>query len=128
MDESDEQFITNSSEENRRKSVRHSITGPVHFQWQAVGGRWYDGIGITRDIGKGGVFIETDSMLPVNSSIKLTVTLPSALQPMITLQLGGTGYIRHLRREPYPARGFGASVVFHVEVPKSAGNTTDGER
>lgn len=119
MDESDEYSTTNSGKELKRKTVRHSITGTVEFQWQAVDGRWHDGIGITRDIGKGGVFIESDSIPPVGSPLKLTVTLPSESSRNIILQLGGTGSVRHVRREPYPTNGFGVSANFHVEVPMS---------
>jgi hypothetical protein len=103
----------------KRHIIRYSITGAVWFEWQAADGQWYDGIGITRDIGKGGVFIESDSIPPVGSPLKLTVTLPSESNPHATLQLGGMGSVRHVRREPHPTNGFGVSVNFHVEAPKS---------
>ena len=91
-------------------------------------GRWHDGIGITRDIGKGGVFIESDSIPPVGSPLKLTVTLPSESSRNMILQLGGAGYVRHIRQEPSQTTGFGASAVFDVDVPMSTGNAEGGER
>jgi hypothetical protein len=119
MDESDEHSITNSSNEDKRKDIRHSITGIVQFQWRSADGQWHDALGMTRDIGRGGVFIESDSIPPVGSPLKLTVTLPSASNPQITLQLGGMGSVRHVRQESLQKIGFGASAVFHVEVPMS---------
>jgi len=51
------------------------MAGPVRFQWQAEDGQWYDVVRSTRDIGKVGVFIESDSLesgewqlVPVSSS------------------------------------------------------------
>jgi hypothetical protein len=118
----------NTCPNDRRKTVRYLITGAVRFEWQAVDGQWYDDIGITHDIGKGGVFIESDSIPQVGSPLKLIVTLPSASKPNITLPLGGAGYVRHIRQEPSQTTGFGASAVFNVEEPMSTGNTEGGER
>ena len=117
VNESSQHPTTPADPEDNRKSARYLITGMVQFEWQAAGGQWYDGIGITRDIGKGGVFIESDSIPPVGSPLKLTAILPSESRPNISVQLGGTGYVRHVRRQGYPTIGFGASAVFRVEVP-----------
>jgi|SRR5664279_1078938 len=105
--------------DDRRKTVRYLIAGAVRFQWLAANGEWEDVVGITSDIGKGGVFIETVSTPPIGSPLKLTVTLHPASKPNITLQLDGAGYVRHVRQEPSEPSGFGASAVFHVEVPTS---------
>jgi hypothetical protein len=118
----------NTCPNDRRKTLRYLITGAVRFEWQAVDGQWYKDIGITHDIGKGGVFIESDSIPQVGSPLKLTVTLPSASKPNTTLQLGGDGDVRHIRQEPSQTTGFGASAVFDVEVPMWTGNTEGGER
>jgi len=120
MNESSEHPITNSDPRNRRTATRYQITGMVSFKWQSADGCFYEGIGIARDIGKGGVFIESDSIPPVGSPLTITVTLPGGSKPNVTLQLSGSGYVLHLQREPYPASGFGASAGFHVEVPKSS--------
>ena len=109
-------------------SARYLITGMVQFRWQAVDGQWYDGIGLTRDIGKGGVFIESDSIPPVASTVTLQVTLPAQSPPNITLQLEGMGSVRHVQRDPYPTSGFGVAAIFHVEVPMSTENTKGKER
>jgi hypothetical protein len=128
MDEPAKCTTSNAHREDRRKTIRFPIIGAVQFQWQARDGQWHNDIGITRDIGKGGVFIESDSIPPVGSPLTLTATLPSESNPNIILQLGGTGSVRHVLLEPKQTSGFGASTIFHVEVPKSTGNTTDGER
>ena len=120
MNESNEHPITSAGPGDRRKTTRYEITGMVSFKWQAVDGCLYEGIGLTRDIGKSGVFIESDSIPPVGSPLTLTVTLPSESKSTMTLQLGGSGYVRHLRREPHPTHGFGASAAFHVEVLTSS--------
>ncbi len=117
VNESNQHSGTPADPKDNRKSARYLITGMVQFEWQAADGQWYDGIGITRDIGKGGVFIESDSIPPVGSPLRLTAILPSDSKLTISVQLGGTGYVRHVRREGHRAIGFGASAVFRVEVP-----------
>ena len=118
---------TSDCREDKRKSERHLIAGAVQFKWQAADGCWYEGIGITQNIGKGGVFIESDSTPPVAANVTLTVTLPAQSQPQITLQLGGTGSVRHVRRQQYPTNGFGVAADFRVEMPKSTYETS-GDR
>ena len=127
MDEPDEHSTSNTKPEDKRRIIRYSITGMVEFEWQAVDGQWHDDIGITRDIGKGGVFIESGSIPSVGSPIKLTVTLPSELTPNLILELGGNGTVRHVRLEPSQPSGFGASAIFHVDVPTRTGDTKDRE-
>ncbi len=128
MNESNQHPTTGSDPEDQRKSARYLITGMVQFRWQAVDGQWYDGIGLTRDIGKNGVFIESDSIPPVGSPLTLIAILPSESKPEVTLQLSASGHVRHVRREQYPTNGFGVAADFHVGFPKSTANTKTGER
>jgi hypothetical protein len=99
------------------------ITGRVWFQWQSAQGIWYDGVGTTRDIGKAGVFVESESVPPVASALKLIVVLPKERETDSTLCLSGSGHVRHVRQEPSQTKGFGASAVFRTEVPMSTENT-----
>ena len=127
MDESGEYSTTDAKSKDKRRIFRYSITGAVQFQWRAADGQWYDDVGITHDIGKGGVFIESDSIPPVGSPLKLTVTLPSESTPNVTLQLSGSGTVCHVRQGRTQPSGFGASAIFHVDVPMPTGNTEGGE-
>jgi hypothetical protein len=112
----------------RRKSARHLITGRVWFQWQTADGNWYGGVGTTRDIGKAGVFVESESTPPVASPLKLIVVLPTGWDSDTSLCLSGSGDVRHVLQEPRQKSGFGASAVVQKEVPMSTGDTTGGER
>jgi len=112
----------------RRKSARHLITGRVWFQWQTADGNWYGGVGTTRDIGKAGVFVASESTPPVASPLKLIVVLPTGWDSDTSLCLSGSGDVRHVRQKPSLTNGFGASAVFHTEVPMSTGYTTGGAR
>ena len=112
---------TNAEAEEKRKAVRYRISGLVSFQWLAANGEWKDGVGITRDIGKAGLFVESESIPPVSSVLKLIVSLPAGGNKEIMLRLGGTGYVRHIRQGPSQPSGFGASAIFHVVVPTSKG-------
>jgi len=116
--------VTKSTENNhradRRQTVRYPITGAVQFQWIAGDGQWHDAIGTTRNIGTGGVFIESGSIPPVASVLDLIVTIPAGSQSNVTLQVGGIGFVRNVRQESCQTIGFGASAVFHTEVPMSS--------
>jgi|BarGraIncu00222A_1022003.scaffolds.fasta_scaffold66926_2 hypothetical protein len=119
MDTPVKHSTANTDREDRRKSVRYPLTGAVQFQWHARDGQRYDGVGIARDIGKGGAFIESDSTPPVASVLRLTVTLAAESKSDVTLQLVGVGFVRYVRRDSCQKIGFGASGVFHTEVPIS---------
>ncbi len=108
-----------SGRTDRRKSLRYPITGRAWFQWQSADGGWHDGIGITRDIGKSGVFIESDSAPPVGSAFKLIVALPAGWESRSTLCLRGSGHVCHILWEANQTAGFGASAAFNVEAPMS---------
>jgi hypothetical protein len=115
MDQPVKYAATKPYREDRRANLRYPISGLVQFQWRGADG--HDTIGVTRDIGKGGVFIESDSIPPVASVLKLIVTLPAESKGDVTLQLGGIGVVRNVGRGVCQKRGFGTSAVFHVEIP-----------
>ena len=104
---------------DRRMSVRYLIRGVVWFQSLTANGEWKDAAGITRDIGTSGLFVESELVPPVSSALKLTASLPAGWGKDITVRLGGSGFVRHVRHGPSEPSGFGASAVFHVEVPIS---------
>lgn len=118
----------NAHSHERRKSARHLITGRVWFQWQTADGSWYGGVGTTRDIGKAGVFVESESIPPVPSALKLIVVLPTGWDSDTSLCLSGFGDVRHVQQKPSQTNGFGASAVFHTEVPMSTKYTKGGEK
>ena len=120
MDKPVRYSATKAIREDRRRNVRYLITGTVWFQWLAADGNWYNAIGTTRDCGKEGLFIQSDSRPPMASPLRLVVTLPTTWKSGTSLCLSGTGCVRHIQREPRQASGFGASAVFHTEVPISA--------
>ena len=105
--------------DNRRRSARYLITGTVWFQWLAADGNWYNAIGTTRDCGKEGLFIQSESMPPMASTLRLVVTLPTSRKSGASLCLSGTGYVRHVQGLSRQQRGFGASAAFQTEVPIS---------
>ena len=128
MDNPRQYPTANTCPNDRRKTVRYLIIGTVRFEWQAVDGEWYDALGMTHNIGRAGLFVESESVPSVGSPLKLTVTLPSESTPNMTLQLSGSGTVCHILQEQCQPSGFGASAVFHVDVPMSTGSTEGGER
>jgi len=107
----------------RRRGVRYRISGMVWFQWQAPDGQRYEAIGITHDIGKAGLFVESASIPPVASHLNLVVALPGQENSRITLRLVGEGQVCHVGQGTSEPDGFGASSVLHVEMkPRGPAN------
>jgi hypothetical protein len=111
----------NPPDNERRKRVRYAVAGSVRFQWQSADCQWVDAVGTALDMGNAGVFVESASIPPLSSALRLIVSLPTGWSNNPVLQLRGSGYVRHVRREPGQPSGFGASAVFQVEelTPKA---------
>jgi|SRR5271169_6939425 len=105
----------------RRQSARYQITGAVCFQWRAEDGNWYEARGCTGNISRAGAFIESDNLPPVGSAVKLVATLSIGWRSDRPLSLSGAGDVRHVRQGACHASGYGASVVFRMEVPMPVG-------
>jgi hypothetical protein len=119
MDNLPKHGVADTYPDERRKSARHMINGRVWFQWQTGDGTWRDGVGTTRNIGEAGVFVQSEFIPPVASTIKLIVVLPTGWETDTTLCLSGWGDVRHAPQEPPQTCGFGASAVFRKELPLS---------
>jgi len=100
--------------------VRYPIISAATFEWQDASGRRHEAMGITRDIGRAGLFIETETVPLIGSLLQVRVTLPAPEKGAVALRLGGVGQVRHHQHWPGGGDGFGASVVWHLNTPKRA--------
>jgi hypothetical protein len=103
---------------DRRRAPRYPIAAAARFERQDASGRWHEAIGITRDIGRAGLFVEAEVLPPVASLVRFTVTMPASENGAVTLRLGGVGEVRHCQHGPAGGTGFGASVVWHLKTPE----------
>jgi len=99
----------------RRRSTRYQIRGAAWFQWETDAGHLREGMGVTRDIGKAGAFIETPEKPPVGARLKAVVTIASDEKDPMRARLCGAGDVRHVQPGGEAGGGFGAWVVFHTE-------------
>jgi hypothetical protein len=102
---------------DRRRSARYPIAGAVWFQWKEADGGKHAARGVTHDIGKGGVFVECESLPPIASALELNVALSLNWNQNATVRLRGVGDVRHLQSGACARNGYGAAVVFHMETP-----------
>jgi hypothetical protein len=119
MDKTARYSSANNHPDDRRRSVRYLINGTVWFVWRAANEEWCNGVGSTRDIGKGGLLIESEAEPPIGSMLKLIAEVPVQWTSAATLQLSGVGFVCRVNQEPSQRSSFGASAVFHTEVPIS---------
>jgi hypothetical protein len=101
---------------DRRRSARYPVAGAVWFQWKEADGAQHAGSGVTHDIGKAGVFVESESLPPLATTIRLDVGLALDWSPNAMVRLRGVGDVRHLRSKACARSGYGAAVVFHIET------------
>ena len=123
MDEFPTYATAETYPDDRRKSRRYSMAVPVRFQWRADDGRWHNAIGVTRDIGIAGLFVESTSVPPVDSVLELTVTLPATSKFDTTLQLSCIAVVRHVQQESCQMSGFGVVADFYPSLSMSTGST-----
>ena len=114
-----EQPKATGSSPDRRGSERYPIVGVVSFEWEAPGGDWHYSSGTTRNIGKGGAFVECASPPPIASLVRVVVTLPTYSRTHGPACLYGNGDVRHSRCETLKTGGFGACAEFQLELPLS---------
>jgi len=98
----------------RRQSARFLLAAAVRFEWRAMDGEWHKAVGSTRNISKAGAFIETGTLPPIGSAVRMVATLPTKWTADGVLRLRGAGDVRHVRQ--IDTVGFGASVVLRLEV------------
>jgi hypothetical protein len=108
----------NATATERRNCSRFRLTGDAWFHWQAAGGDQGLGEGETRDVCKGGAFIESNNVPPVDTQIKLVVTLRGQEKDSMTVCLFRSGAVRHVRNKDGTVVGFGAAVLFHTEAQR----------
>ena len=125
MDKPAHYSAANIYPEDVRLNGRYLITGQVWFLWRGPDGECRKGIGITHDIGETGVFIETESIPPLASPLKLVVALPVEWGPDIIVRLSGAGWVRHVRQGTGQSSGFGASAMFRTDLPMSTESTQE---
>lgn len=107
--------------DDRRKGVRYLIRGTVWFEWLAADGQLHEAFGLSREIGKDGAFVESESAPPLGTPVKLAVTLPTSWRPDVNLHLHGAGDVRHIRVDRGRTSGYGARVAFQTGMPMSSG-------
>ena len=76
-----------------RKHSRYELGIPVTFFWKDAEETQHEGIGLTRDIGVGGLFVLTTSPPPLQSVVKLKAFLPPGKNAVPALQIRGQGRV-----------------------------------
>lgn len=99
---------------DRRKAARFALRGEARFECETANGQRLDGRGVSRNLSRNGVFVETETVLPVASAVTVEVTLASGVGKGLGLRLHGMGEVRHIEAECAGTKGFGALVGFRT--------------
>ena len=104
----------------RRHSTRFHLQGEAWFEWKTSAGPRREGVGTTKNVGREGAYIETDTAPPAASNVKIIVTFCSGQSDEFQVRLCGCGTVRHVQGQITRNEGFGAWVPFHNEPPFEA--------
>jgi hypothetical protein len=98
-----------------RRSKRYRLRAFVKFAWEDLQGTTIRGEGQTRDISAAGLFVLTGDRLPLETPLKLEVTLPSLREDNSGACLRTHGQVVHSEDI-----GFGAvaNMGFQIQLPE----------
>ncbi len=99
-----------------RRSKRYRLRAFVKFAWENMQGITVRGEGHTRDISPGGLFVLTGDRLPLETAVKLEVSLPPLREDKSGVSLRTHGQVVH--SEDF---GFGAvaNMGFQMQFSES---------
>jgi len=104
----------------RRQTTRFQLRGGAWFEWQTTAGPRLEGVGTTRNVGREGAFIETDTVPPVATDVKIIMPFCSGQSDEFQVRLSGCGTECHVQGPITGNEGFGAWVTFRNEPPSVA--------
>jgi len=111
-----------------RKHNRYRLDAPVRFIWKDEREIQDEGMGLTRDIGVGGVFVITQACPPLEVSVHVEVFLPRLHSKARQLLLQGDGQV--IRVEPGgpsgTGGGFAAAFTAFLVRDREGALTEDG--
>ncbi len=96
-----------------RKHNRYRLGAPVSFIWRDERKVRHEGIGLTRDIGLGGVFVLTQACPPLEVSVHVTLVLPRLHSEARPLLVQGDGQV--IRVEPGGPSGTGGGFAATIK-------------
>jgi len=74
----------------RRRHQRHDLSAPVQFDWESLDYGPYHGSGITRNVSATGLFVMTEDVPPVGTTVHFEVDLKtSRLDSTVTVRARG---------------------------------------
>jgi len=102
---------------DQRQNNRYQLKTAVKFSWESPQNGICRGEGVTRDISPSGVFVLTDERLPLGTTVKLEVTLPSPRNAPSGAFLRTRGHIVRAEQLGFAAV---AEMGFRMQFPEIA--------
>jgi hypothetical protein len=98
---------------NVRATLRYALQTEVEFRWTGADGGAKDGRGQTRDISQKGAYVEASSFPPNGAIVKLSISLPPALESGKVVRMEARGRVVRVEteRRSHGASGGGFAVV-----------------
>jgi len=102
---------------DQRQSKRYQLKTAVKFSWESPQGGMSRGEGFTRDISPSGVFVVTGARLPLGTTVKLEVALPTPRKEASGASLRTRGHVVRSEQLGFAAV---AEMGFRMQFPEIA--------
>ena len=102
---------------DQRQNRRYQLKTAVKFSWESLQNGICRGEGVTRDISPSGVFVLTGERLPLGTTVKLEVALPSPRKEPSGAVLRTRGHIVRSEQLGFAAV---AEMGFRMQFPEIA--------
>jgi len=115
---------------DERQNKRYQLKIAVKFFWENSQGSMSQGEGYTRDISPSGVFVVTGDRLPLGTTVKLEVALPSPRKEASGALLRTRGHVvrsEHLGFAAVAEMGFRMQFPDTRSTRSTSGNSGDHE-
>ncbi len=102
---------------DRRARKRFDLSAPVTYTWENSQAIPHSGAGVTRDVSEGGVFVLTDSLPPVGTTIQFEVSFSFRDDSQVRMKAQAK-VLRVLPTKDKMQSGFAAMTNEHVLTPR----------
>jgi PilZ domain len=99
---------------DQRQNKRYRLKTAVKFSWESQQGGIIRGEGFTRDISPSGVFVLAGDRLPLGTTVKLEIVLPSPRKEVLGASLRTRGHVVRSEQQGFAAV---AEMGFRMQFP-----------
>jgi len=104
----------------RRGATRYPLQLAVRFSWKDMTGALHGSVGQSRDLNGRGIFVYSDLIPPIGSSVEMNVLLPHLAPTKRPAELHAEGRVVRVERGDSATHGTGFATMNHTVTLRDA--------